>query len=70
MIDVLEKIERYYNLTFNFDRDVNLQNRTCSGKIYLSENLDNVMTTIALLTSTEYRKENNNIYITNENNNK
>lgn len=70
IIDVLEKIERYYNLTFNFDRDVNLQNRTCSGKIYLSENLDNVMTTIALLTSTEYRKENNNIYITNENNNK
>lgn len=68
MIDVLEKIERYYNLSFNFDRDVNLQNRSCSGKIYLSEDLDNVMRTIALLTSTQYSKENNTIYITNESN--
>lgn len=66
MIAVLSKIERYYNISFDFDRDVNLQNRTCSGKIYLSEDIDNVMTTIALLTSTRYRKEKNNIYITNE----
>lgn len=61
---VLKKIERYYNLSFNFDKDVNLQSRTCTGKIYLSDNLDNVMTTVALLSSTTYKKENNQIYIT------
>ncbi|MDD3909670.1 MAG: DUF4974 domain-containing protein, partial [Proteiniphilum sp.] len=65
MTDVLQQIGRYYNLSFNFENDVNLQKRTCTGKIYLSENLDNVMTTIALLTSTKYDKQENRIYITN-----
>jgi ferric-dicitrate binding protein FerR (iron transport regulator) len=66
MTELLKRIERYYNLSFNFEQDVNLQKRTCTGKIYLSDNLDNVMTTIALLSSTGYEKENNKIYITNE----
>ncbi|MBK5194860.1 MAG: FecR domain-containing protein [Proteiniphilum sp.] len=66
MPELLKRIERYYNLSFNYDQDVNLQKRTCTGKIYLSDNLDNVMTTIALLSSTRYEKENNSIYITNE----
>jgi len=63
MIEVLKQIGRYYNVSFNFDQDVNLQKRTCSGKIYLSDNLDNVMTTIALLSSTRNVKQNNQIYI-------
>lgn len=63
MTEVLKQIGRYYNLSFNFDQDVNLQQRTCSGKIYLSDNLDNVMTTIALLSSTRNVKQNNQIYI-------
>ena len=66
MTEVLQQVGRYYNLSFNFDNDVNLQKRTCTGKIYLSENLDNVMTTIALLTSTKYTKDNNQILIVNE----
>jgi len=45
---------------------VNLQKRTCTGKIFLSDNLDNVMTTIALLSSTRYENVNNRIYITND----
>ncbi len=65
MTEVLQQVGRYYNLSFNFDNDVNLQKRTCTGKIYLSENLDNVMTTIALLTSTKYEKQGNSIFITN-----
>lgn len=68
MTEVLQQVGRYYNLSFNFDNDVNLQKRTCTGKIYLSENLDNVMTTIALLTSTKYTKDNNQILIVNEHN--
>ncbi|RNC66813.1 FecR family protein [Proteiniphilum sp. X52] len=66
MSEVLKQIERYYNLSFNHDKDVTLKDLTCTGKIILSENLDNVMTTIALLTSTRYKKEDNRIYITNE----
>lgn len=67
MTEVLKQIGRYYNLSFNFDQDVKLQMRTSTGKIHLSNNLENVMTTISLLTSTTYEIENNRIYITNEN---
>jgi hypothetical protein len=66
MTEVLRQVGRYYNLSFDFENDVNLQNRTCTGKIYLSENLDNVMATIGFLTSTRYKKQENNIYITNK----
>ena len=66
MTEVLKQISRYYNLSFDFDNDVNLQRRTCTGKIYLSENLDNVMTTVGLLSSTKYIKNNNQIFIINE----
>ena len=66
MTEVLKQIGRYYNLSFNYEKDANLHKRTCTGKIYLSDNLDNVMTTVALLSSTRYQKEDNRIYITNE----
>lgn len=68
MNEVLKQIGRYYNLSFDFDKDVNLQKRTCTGKIYLSSNLDNVMATIGLLSSTKYKKNNNQIFIINETN--
>ncbi len=63
MTEVLRQIGRYYNLSFNYDQDINLQKRTCSGKIYLSDNLDNVMTAIALLSSTRFQKDDNTIYL-------
>jgi ferric-dicitrate binding protein FerR (iron transport regulator) len=65
MTEVLQDIGRYYNLSFNFDNDINLQNRTCTGKIHLSENLDNVMSIIGILTSTTYTRDVNKIAITN-----
>lgn len=65
MTEVLQNIGRYYNLSFNFDNDINLQNRTCTGKIHLSENLDNVMSIIGILTSTTYTRDVNKIAITN-----
>ena len=66
MTEVLKQIGRYYNLSFDLDNDVNLQKRTCTGKIYLSENMDNVMTTVGILSSTKYIKDNNQVYIINE----
>jgi hypothetical protein len=64
MTEVLQQIGRYYNLSFDFENDVNLQKRTCTGKIYLSDNLDNVMTTIGILSSTTYERIDNKILIT------
>jgi hypothetical protein len=66
MTEVLKQIGRYYNLSFDFDNDVNLLKRTCTGKIYLSDNLENVMTTVGLLSSTIYTKKENQIFITNK----
>lgn len=64
--EVLNQIGRYYNLSFNFENDVNLQKRTCTGKIYLSENMDNVMTIIGLLSSTTFTRTEDKILITNK----
>lgn len=61
--EVLKKIERYYNISFAMGNNINLQKRTCTGKIYLSENIDNVMKTISLLSGTTCRKEGQKIYI-------
>ncbi|NLO71581.1 MAG: DUF4974 domain-containing protein [Porphyromonadaceae bacterium] len=61
--EVLKQIERYYNLSFSYDRSCVLQKRTCSGKIHLSDNIDDVMKTIAILTSTNYKREDKTIYI-------
>ena len=41
-------------------------NTTCKGKLYLSENVDNVMNAIALLSSTYYKRDDKTIYITNK----
>ena len=65
--EVLKQVARYYNISFNYDKDVNLRKRTCSGKIFLSNDLNNVMTTISLLSSTEYTINNNQLFINNSN---
>lgn len=66
MTEVLRQISRYYNLSFDLDSHPNLENRTCTGKIYLSENMENVMATIGLLTSTKFVKRENQVFIINE----
>jgi hypothetical protein len=61
--EILEQLEQYYNLSFDVRENVNLRNITCTGKIYLSDNLDDVLKTISLLSSTQYERENNKIFI-------
>lgn len=63
--DVLNYIARYYNLSLKCTNATNLKDLTCNGKLYLSDDLDNVMKSIALLSNTTYKKENKTIYITN-----
>lgn len=64
--EVLSYIERYYNLSFNYDKETTLRNTTCRGKLYLSENVDNVMNAIAISSSTIYKREGDIINITNK----
>ncbi|MCD7937412.1 MAG: FecR domain-containing protein [Tannerellaceae bacterium] len=61
--EVLKQVERFYNLTFDIHDSANLRERTCNGKLYLSNDLDNVMTTISLLSSTRYVRDGKKIYI-------
>ena len=61
--EVLKQIERYYNLSFNLDDQVSLQGVSCSGKIILTDNLDNVLTALTLISDTRYHRENKSIYI-------
>ena len=61
--EALKSIERYYNLSFNLEDDVSFRNLTCTGKIILSNNLDNVLTALTLISSTSYKREENLIYI-------
>ena len=65
MVEILKRIERYYNLSLSYDNDdyEKLKNKTCTGRIILSENVDNVLTTFALLSRTKYEKENRKILI-------
>ena len=61
--EVLKQVEKYYNVSFNLSNKVNLDTRTCTGKIYLSPNLTDVLNTISILSSTTYTIEDNLIYI-------
>jgi ferric-dicitrate binding protein FerR (iron transport regulator) len=63
VIEVLQQIERYYNLSFNLNDDISFKGLTCTGKIILSDNLDNVMTALSLISGTKYKRENKLIYI-------
>ncbi len=61
--EVLKQIERYYNLSFEYENDISFKDKTCTGKIILSDNLDNVMTTLTLISSTKYQLIDKQIYI-------
>ena len=67
MSEILKKIGRYYNVQFDSTSDIQLNNQTCSGKLFLSNNLDSVMRSVSILSSTEYKRENNIIHIRQKN---
>jgi hypothetical protein len=64
--EVLQKIGRYYNVSFDDYSDEFLSSKTCTGKLYLSENLDEVLMSVALLSRTVYFKHDGIIYIRNK----
>lgn len=66
LTDVLKKIGRYYNVEFKYKPDLNLQTTTCSGKLFLSDNLNDVLEAFSKMTFLAYEKNTNEtIYIKN-----
>ena len=65
--DVLTYVERYYNLSIDFAHSKQLSDIACDGKLILSENVDNVMRTIAFITKSNFKRQDDKIYIFNNN---
>lgn len=61
--EVLQKIGRYYNVEFRFPDNLKLEERTCSGKLYLSDNMEDVMEAFSKLTSLTHGITDKTIYI-------
>ena len=62
--EVLKKVGRYYNISFSGIADI--PDKKITGKLYLSENIDDVLSSISLLTSTTYKRENSIIKLINK----
>lgn len=60
--NILKKIGRYYNVDFSNSQSPLLQ-RTCTGQLYLSEDIDKVMDIISVLSNTDYQKSGSKISI-------
>lgn len=63
MSEILKKVGRYYNVQFEETPEVELNAHTFSGKLFLSSNLDSVMTSVSILSSTTYLRNDNLIKI-------
>ena len=61
--DVMKKISRYYNIEFKFNNDLDFYTRTCSGKLFLSENLNDVLEAFSKMTFLDYEQNDNRITI-------
>ncbi|MBK5723130.1 FecR family protein [Dysgonomonas sp. Marseille-P4677] len=59
---ILKKIGRYYNVNFN-DSELKLSTKTCSGKLILSEDFEQVMDIICVISNTTYSRSDNTILI-------
>ncbi|MFA7140499.1 MAG: FecR domain-containing protein [Proteiniphilum sp.] len=67
MSEILKKVGRYYNVQFDGSTDQRLNKQTCTGKLFLSNNLDSVMTSVSILSSTVYHREGEIIHINKKN---
>jgi hypothetical protein len=60
---VLIKIGRYYNIAFQFPQELHLDAKSCSGKLFLSDNLDDVLQSFSRLTELTYEQNGETILI-------
>ncbi|NLA15880.1 MAG: DUF4974 domain-containing protein [Bacteroidales bacterium] len=66
VLEILKKVGRYYNMQFEGSADSSLNARTCTGKLYLSSSVDSVMVSISAISSTEFQRNDNHIFISNK----
>jgi hypothetical protein len=62
MNDVMNKLERYYNVQFIFDREFPSEDRI-TGKLDLKESVESVMVALSDVAGIQYRIDNQKIYI-------
>ena len=55
---ILLELSRYYNVSFS-DVENDLKRETCTGKIYLSSNLEDVLETLSTLSNNAFKIKNN-----------
>lgn len=67
LAEALGKISKYYNVEFE-DHTTSLGEKTCTGKLFLSNSLDNVMHAVSAISNTDYERDNEKIYITQKQN--
>lgn len=63
VIEILQYIDDYYDISLDFSKAEKIKNHICNGKLYLSENLNNVLKAIALLSNLEYSETNHTLYM-------
>ncbi len=61
--EVLRSLGKYYNITFD-NTAVSLAGEYISGKVYLSDNIDDVLTSVSLITSTTYTRSRQTVKLT------
>ncbi|MDI9604833.1 MAG: FecR domain-containing protein [Bacteroidota bacterium] len=59
--EVLRKVGRYYNVEFRYNEEIDLLGKTCSGKLFLSENIDDVLQSFTNITLLNYEKQSDHI---------
>lgn len=62
--EILKRIGRYYNVQFEEAEGVDLSDKDFSGKLFLSNSLDSIMTSITSISSTDYIRNGNIIFLT------
>lgn len=56
--EVLKKIGRYYNVEFTHALNKELYEQTCSGKLFLSDDLNDILEAFSKMTFLQYEKQN------------
>lgn len=60
---LLTQVGRYYNVAFQYSQELHLEQRSCSGRLFLSDNLEDVLQSFSRLTKLTYEKKGNTILI-------
>lgn len=62
--EVLKAISRYYNIEFKYAEDINMNGQTCTGKLFLSDSVEDMLSVISGMTQFEYIQVKETISIT------